>query len=101
MCARLCVEGGGEAARWGRHKAVIRHVVHPVAECRHSRPGTTFPVVFWGCCHADFSWYIAVWRLQVLARAKEEEHALHPVFSLLVAYCCPTNDWEEMKLEIS
>lgn len=93
MCARLCVEGGGEAVRWGRHKAVIHHVVHPVAEWRHSRLGTTFPVVFWGRRHVDFSWYIVVWRLQVLARAEEEERALRLGFSLLVAYCYRTNDW--------
>lgn len=101
MCAWLCVEGGGEAARWGRHKAVIHHVVHPIVEWRHSRLGTTFPVVFWGCRHVDFSWYIVVWRLQVLARAEQEERALCLLFSLLVAYCYWTNDWEEMKLEIS
>lgn len=39
--------------------------------------------------------------LQVLARAEEEERVLRLVFSLLVVYCYRTNDWEEMKLEIS
>lgn len=39
--------------------------------------------------------------LQVLARAEEEERILRLVFSLLVVYCYWTNDWEEMKLEIS
>lgn len=37
----------------------------------------------------------------MLARAEEEERALRLVFSLLVAYCYRTNDWEEVKLEIS
>lgn len=39
--------------------------------------------------------------LQVLTRAEEEERVLRLVFSLLVVYCYRTNDWEEMKLEIS
>lgn len=37
----------------------------------------------------------------MLAGAGEEERALRLLFSLLVAYCYWTNDWEEMKLEIS
>lgn len=37
----------------------------------------------------------------MLARAEQEERALCLLFSLLVAYCYWTNDWEEMKLEIS
>lgn len=100
VCTTVC-RGRRGGCKMGRHKAVIHHVVHLVAEWRHSRLGTTFLVVFWGCRHVDFSWYIVVWRLQVLARAKEEDRALHLDFSLLVAYCFRTNDWEEMKLEIS
>lgn len=97
----LGVRGGGKAARWDRHKAVIHHVVHPLTEWRHSRLGTTFPVVFWACCLVGFSWYIVVWRLQVRARADEEVCALRLLISLLVAYCYWTNDWEDMKLEVS